>query len=422
MYRVVSQKLTEWKDSTRRKPLILRGARQVGKTWLVENFLADEFDNYAKIDFEQRRDLHTVFDGDLEPKKLISRLELETGRIVPGKTLLFFDEIQACPHAIISLRYFYEQMPDLHVIAAGSLLEFAFGEISIPVGRVQYLHIHPLNFHEYLLASGNEVLAEYYLKHPSEVDESVQKKLLDELKLYFFIGGMPEAVKVWTNTGSLIEVGAVQGEILDSYRDDFSKYRPQVDLSCLDSVFLNSAKSAGEQLKYVKLGPGHSGQQNKKAFELLEKAKIVKRIPSADPSGLPLGASANMRKFKASFIDIGLLQKLCGLSIDSELKQSDLLAIYRGKLAEQFTAQEILSVTDSELYYWAREAKSSSAEVDYIVVKDGEIYPVEVKSGAAGRLKSLHLYLQTYRSSPFGIVLYDGVYKELSEQKLVFMP
>jgi len=422
MKRSAEKQVVEWKDSQRRKPLIIRGARQVGKTWLVENFLAKHFDGFVKIDLEKRRDVHTYFEGNLDPKTILTYLELEVGRIIPGKTLLFFDEIQACPRAITALRYFYEQMPELHVIAAGSLLEFAFGEISIPVGRVRYLHMHPMTFYEYLLAMGKEQMAEYVLKSPVNTAEEIQKMILNELRSYFFIGGMPECVKIYRDTGSMVETFSVQSEILNSYRDDFSKYKPRIDTTCLDAVFLNVSKSIGEQLKYTRLNDGHSGQMNRKAFDLLAKAKVIHKIPACDPSGLPLGATANLKKFKAIMLDIGLLQRLCQVPVELELKQENLLAMYRGKLAEQFVAQEILAKNSSGLFYWARDVRGSSAEVDYLAVRKGNIYPVEVKSGASGSLKSLHLMLEKYQNCPQGLVLYSGIYKELPEQKLTFMP
>lgn len=422
MKRLAEKQVLEWKDSSRRKPLIIRGARQVGKTWLVENFLAKQFDHFVKIDFEKRRDVHTHFESNLDPKTLLNYLELEAGRIIPGETLLFFDEIQACPRAIMALRYFYEQMPELHVVAAGSLLEFAFSEISIPVGRVQYLYMHPMTFYEYLLAMGKEPMADYVLKSQSDVAAEIQKKILSELQSYFFIGGMPECVKVYRDSSSMIETFKVQSEILDSYRDDFAKYKPKIDITCLDSVFLNVAKSIGDQLKYTRLNTAHSGQTNHKAFDLLAKAKIIHKIPACDPSGLPLGASANQKKFKAVMLDIGLLQRLCQVPVELELKQDNLLALYRGILAEQFVAQELLAKNNAELFYWSRDVRSSSAEVDYLAVRNGLIYPVEVKSGAGGSLKSLHLMLEKYKNCPHGIALYSGIYKERPEQKLIFMP
>jgi len=422
MKRLLEKQLKQWKTSSRRKPLILRGARQVGKTWLVENVLAKEFDSFVKIDLEKRSDLHTHFQMSLDPKTILNHLELAVGRIIPGKTLLFLDEIQACPQAIMALRYFYEEMPELHVVAAGSLLEFAFGEISIPVGRVQYLHIYPMTFYEYLLAVDKEPMAEQSMAPPNGVDSSIQEMILEELRMFFFVGGMPECVKTWRDTGSMVETFQVQSEIIESFRDDFSKYKPHVDTACLDSVFLNAARNVGEQLKYTRLNDGHSGQSNRKAFDLLVKARVLHKIPSCDPSGLPLGATANQKKFKAALLDIGLMQRICQVPVELELQQENLLAMYRGKLAEQFVAQELLAWHGPDLFYWARETRGSNAEVDYLVVCGGEIFPVEVKSGAGGSLKSLHLMLGKYVNCPKGLVLYSGVYKRLEEQRLEFLP
>jgi len=420
--RLLEKQILAWKDASRRKPLIVRGARQVGKTWLVEQVLSKEFDHFAVIDLEIRRDLHRYFERNLVPSDILKGIEVLTGRIVPGKTLLFFDEIQACPRAIMALRYFYEQMPELHVVAAGSLLEFAFGEISIPVGRVQYLHMYPMTFYEYLLALGKEPMADLVLAHPRGLDEFLQQEILRELKNFFFVGGMPEAVKVYRETNSLVEVFAVQSEILDSFRDDFSKYTPRVDSTCLNAVFLNAAKSVGQQLRYTHLNEGHTYQTNHKAFDLLVKARVLHKIPTCNPSGLPLGATANQKKFKACMLDIGLLQNLCQVPVDTALIQDNLLAIYRGKLAEQFVAQELLAWHHRELFYWSRNARNSNAEVDYLTICNGEIFPVEVKSSASGSLKSLHLMLEEYPNCSQGFVLYSGVYRELPEQNLVFMP
>jgi predicted AAA+ superfamily ATPase len=420
MKRLAEQNLLQWKDSPRRKPLILRGARQVGKTWLIEEFLAGYFDHFIKIDFEKNKDLHSIFDENLDPKRILNLLELATEKIVPGKTLLFLDEIQACPRAIMALRYFYEEIPELHLVTAGSLLEFAFTEISVPVGRVQYLHIHPMSFCEYLTALGRQKMAGLIQENPEQIPLPAHEQILKELKNYFFIGGMPECVKVWKETSSMITVADVQSEIIDSYRDDFSKYTPKADPTCLDAVLLNVAKSAGEQLKYTQLNDGHTGPSNRKAFNLLTQARIIHKIPSCNPSGLPLGATANPKKFKAAFLDIGLMQRLCRIPIDTEIKQKDLLAIYRGKLAEQFVAQEMLTTDD--LFYWSREKRGSNAEIDYLAVRNGSIYPIEVKSGAAGSLRSLHLMLKTYPNCPEGIVLSTQPYSRLPEQKLTFLP
>jgi hypothetical protein len=400
----------------------LRGARQVGKTWLVENVLAKEFASFVKIDLEKRSDLHTHFEKDLNPRRILSLLELTAGSITPGRTLLFLDEIQACPRAIMALRYFYEELPALHVVAAGSLVEFAFGEISVPVGRVQYLQIHPMTFHEYLLATGKGRMAEYALVPPDGVDAAIQKEILEELRRFFFIGGMPECVRTWRDAESMLECFQVQSEIIDSYRDDFAKYRPRIDPTSLDAVLLNAARSVGEQVKYVRLDEGHSGQTNRKAFELLAKAQLLQKIPSCDPSAPPLGATANPKRFKASVLDIGIMQRLCQVPVELELKQDNLLAMYRGKLAEQFVAQELLAHHGTDLFYWSREARGSSAEVDFLIVRDGSVYPIEVKSGSGGSLRSMHLMLEKYPDCPGGLVLYSGTYRRLAEQRLEFLP
>ncbi len=422
MKRIAEEKLLIWKDSPRRKPLILRGARQVGKTWLVENVLAKEFTSYVKIDFEKNKDAHKYFQDDLDPVKLINYLELFTETITPGKTLLFFDEIQACPRAVMSLRYFFEEMPELHVIAAGSLLEFALDKISFPVGRVQYLHVNPMSFYEYLQAIRGKGMAQKSVEYPSSVSEMVQDELLKEVRNYFFIGGMPDCVKTWRDSKSMTETFTVQSELLESYRDDFNKYTPRVNSACLDTILLNSAKSVGEQLKYTRLNENFTSKTNHKAFDLLTKAKLLNKIPSCNSIGLPLGATANQKKFKASVLDIGLMQRLSHISAAFELQHENLHAMFRGKLAVQFVAQEILANYGPDLFYWARNARGSSAEVDYLFACNGNIYPTEVKSGTGGSLKSMHMLLRTYADCPYGFVLYHGRYKKLPDQKLEFLP
>lgn len=422
MKRSAEKELLEWKDSPRRKPLVVRGARQVGKTWLIEKFLAQEFDSFVKIDFEKNRDLHRLFDEDLDPKKILTLLEISFERILPGKTLLFFDEIQACPRAIMALRYFYEDIPELHIVAAGSLLEFAFGEISVPVGRLQYLHLYPMTFFEMLNATGKEMMAKRTQDDPASIPLITHEQILKELKTYFFVGGMPECVKVWRDTSSLKEVSFVQSEIIESYQDDFLKYTPKTDPSCLNAVLLSVAKRVGEQLKYTRLNEAHSGPTNRKAFDLLTKARVLHKIPASNPSGLPLGATANPGRFKAALLDIGIMQRLCRIPIDEEIHQENLLSIYNGKLAEQFVAQELLANGSNPLYYWARATRGSNAEVDYLLVRNGTIYPIEVKSGAAGALRSLHLMLKTYTNCPEGLVFSSRPFARLPEQKLTFLP
>jgi predicted AAA+ superfamily ATPase len=423
MKRLIDLKLSEWKESGRRKPLIVRGARQVGKTYSVQQFGQAHFDQLAAVDLERNRNLHTVFSGDLDPKRMLAELEIFLDvKITPGKTLLFLDEIQSCPSALMALRYFHEEYPNLHVVAAGSLLEFAMSDISFPVGRIQFLDMHPMTFVEYLWAIGKEQAAEVVLSRPAPVPESTHDLLLDHLRDYSFIGGMPESVKTYSETGSFKEAFAVHSELVESFRQDFSKYSPRVDSQCLNGVLAGVARNVGNQVIYSRLTDGFSHHTIKRAFDVLCMARVITRVPSASPSGLPLGATASAKKIKALMLDIGLWQRLAGVSVDAEYSRSDLLDIHRGALAEQFVGQEMLVSLNTDLHYWARRAKGSTAEVDYLVVVDGAIVPVEVKSGASGRLRSMHLLLKEHPMIPRGIVFSSRMYSELPEQRLQFIP
>ena len=322
----------------------------------------------------------------------------------------------------MALRYLYEEQPALHVIAAGSLLEFALGDLSFPVGRVRFLDMYPMTFAEFLWAGGQQQSVEILQKPPVQLDRAVHHLLLNQLRQYFFVGGMPEAVRAYYENLSVLDAFEVQSEILDSYRQDFAKYAARADKNCLDGVLLNCAAKVGEQIKYARLVEGFSNPTIHKAFDLLCMAKVINRIPAVKTVGQPLGASINNKKFKASLIDIGLMQRLNRLPVDIEIRQQDLLNIYRGKLAEQFVAQELLVTQNSELYYWARAARGSTAEVDYLVNKDDRIYAVEVKSGKGGSLKSLHMLLDNYPACREGLVLSSGAWAELHEQKIRFIP
>jgi predicted AAA+ superfamily ATPase len=423
MKRFIDNELKRWKENKRRKPLILRGARQVGKTYSLMQFGQNYFDSVALVDMERNPDWHRVFNGNLQAKRICADLEiLLKQKIIPEKTLLFIDEIQACPRAITALRYFYEELPDLHVVAAGSLLEFAMKDISFPVGRVQFLYLHPLCFVEYLKASGNDEAANILLAPPGTVSPTIHDFLCDELRRYFFIGGMPESVSAYIESGSLQESFEVQAEICNTYRMDFAKYSQHVNKHCLNAVLTTVAQSVGQQIKYSRLGNGYSNPTLKKAFDLLCLANVIQKIPSVDPSGVPLGATASAKLFKALMVDIGLMRHLCGMPVDVEYKRTDLLSIYRGAMAEQFVGQEMVLSQKENIYYWSRQAKSSLAEVDYVAVIDGKIYPIEVKSGSCGRLKSLHLFLQTYQNSLKGIVLSTRPYADLPDKNITFIP
>jgi len=424
MYRFMEDKLVNWKRKRNRKPLVVRGVRQVGKTYSIIEFGKKYFRGKVhRIDLEKRPDLHPIFEQNMDVKRIIADLELVLNiRIEPGKDLLFIDEIQSCPRALMSLRYFYEDMPDLHIIAAGSLLEFALKEISFPVGRVRFLEMFPMSFKEFLIAQGNDKAVESLERPLNQISRVAHQYLIDELRKYFFVGGMPESVKAYTESGKFQESFEVQTSLIEAFREDFLKYAPYANKQCMNAVLINSARRVGKQVVYTRLADGFTVPTIKKAFDLLSKAHLVYRVPAASPAGVPLGASASARKFKVLFVDIGLLQNLCGIRAGEEYYKKNLLDIYNGALAEQFVGQEIMSGLSSGIFYWSREAKSSTAEVDYLVEKDGLIYPIEVKNGPTGKLKSLHLLLKTYSNIPCGYVLNSSPYGFITEQKLKFVP
>jgi predicted AAA+ superfamily ATPase len=251
----------------------------------------------------------------------------------------------------------------------------------------------------------------------------VHELLRQELYRYFLIGGMPEAVQAYVNTGSIRESQAVHSELIDAFRRDFSKYAPRANKICLEEVFISVAKNVGEQIKYAHLAQDFSGVMIKHAFNLLAMAQVITPINSCNPPVLPLGASVQNKVFKAVMLDIGLMQYMCGFPMTLQDLDKNLLSIYRGALAEQFVAQELRLTQEQErIYYWQRAEKSSSAEVDYLGIQNNQVIPIEVKSGAAGKLRSMHLFLQQYSQSPYGYVFLDAPYQELLEQKLVFMP
>ncbi|MBM4355051.1 MAG: ATP-binding protein [Deltaproteobacteria bacterium] len=423
MRRLVDAVLDAWGRSLRRKPLIVRGARQVGKTWSVLDFGKRSLENVVHVNFERSPGLCPVFDGELDMRRVVSDLEALTGTSIrPGKSLLFLDEIQACPRAMVSLRYFKEQLPKLHVVGAGSLLEFAARDISFPVGRVQFLEMFPMTFAEFLWARGKAKAAEVVLKTPSATGEALHAFLMSEMRAYVQVGGMPEAVSVYASSGSLREAGEVQREIVESYRADFSKYAPLADKSCLRNVMTSVARSVGQQVKYSRLAEGFSNATIHRAFDLLCLARVARRVRSASPAGLPFEAHASQKVFKALFVDVGLMHQVCGIGPEQHLAGGDLLDLFRGAVAEQFVGQELLAAKGSDLFYWARPQRSSSAEVDFLISSQGGIVPVEVKSGAAGRLRSLDLLMREYPNCTSALVFSSSRSHQRTSRGVGFLP
>ncbi len=380
------------------------------------------------FDFERDSSIRQIFDNDLSPEKLLAALELHgNARIIPGKTLLCFDEIQECERALLSLRYFYEEMPELHVIAVGSMLEFALGNISFPVGRVSFEWLRPMTFYEFLMGCNKDLLAEKLPKlfNYNSLPESVHRKIIDELKTYFLTGGMPEAVKRFLLTGSFIETSSVHEEIYQAYLQSLVKYNKNADIESLDHLLRTIPKHVGSQIKFTRLDPDRRIEKTKASLQILEKAILIHTIQSTTASGLPLGSSASPKVIKTLFLDIGLMQHVCGINPGELLKEKNLSNIYKGAIAEQFVGQELLAAGGTEnekVYYWSRAKKNSTAEVDYLILKDGVIFPVEVKSGPAGKLKSMHIFLNEHPDLKTGYVLSPVACKKQAVDKIIFVP
>ena len=424
MRRLITDDLIAWRDAPGRQPLLLRGARQVGKTWALTDFAAHHMPGRLHVvDFERDVSARRLFEGDLDVEAILGALEVGLGhRIEAGRDLLFLDEIQACPRAIVALRYFFEQLPELHVAAAGSLIEFALGSISFPVGRVLSMDLGPLSLVEFLWARGNEPAADAVSGEPRDLGESLHEALLAEVRDYLFVGGMPAAVAAFVRSGRISEARAAQDALAAGYRADFVKYSPRVDPACLDEVLTGVARSVGRQVTYTSLARGYSHPTVKAAFDALCRARVVHKVAAARLVGTPLGAGVTTRTRKAILVDAGLLHALTDMSVDAGLGRHDLLDIYNGALAEQFVGQELLAATGRDLYYWSRDARGSSAEVDYLVAPGGSVRGVEVKRGPAGRLRSMHLLLAEHPECAPGYVVSSGRYAELPGQGLVFLP
>ncbi|MBN2441482.1 MAG: ATP-binding protein [Spirochaetales bacterium] len=429
MKRLIDQKLIQWRDSEYRKPLIIRGARQVGKTYSVRYFGTTQFKTFITIDFEKQRSAHALFNVDLDPLKIIMELEAYCNqRIIPGETLLFFDEIQVCPQALLSLRYFYEVIPELHLIAAGSLLEFAMGAVSFPVGRVDFVWLRPMSFLEFLYATGEEILIKHlpHFTHIIIPAESIHQTIIQKLKLYFIIGGMPEAIKRYKETGSLLEVGKVHESLSETFFQSLVQYQKRVDVESLEFILRQIPLNVGNQIKFRNLDPERRVEKTKASLQILQRTLLISLVHAVSATGLPLGADYSVKKFKSIFLDIGFMQYLCGIDPVSILHENNILNLYKGSLAEQFVGQELLvhnkGSENNKLFFWSRSKKSSSSEIDYVVVKENLLYPVEVKSGLGGKLKSMHLFLKEHPKSKTGIVLTSACHPDYARGNLLFLP
>jgi len=410
MRRDVLDVLMDWRSSRNRKVLLLRGARQVGKTFVARE-LGQSFKYFLEVNFEKNLDVHQFFEQNLDPERICANLSAFYGiPVIDGQTLLFFDEVQSCPKAIQSLRFFYESRQGLHLIAAGSLLEFALADLpSWGVGRIRSVFMHPLSFDEFLTANKEDSLIE--VKKSATFDKPLAQpfhdKLVDYLKRFLLIGGMPEVVKTYIeNSTDILKVRNVLSDISLSYFDDFAKYKKQSPLLRLREVLGSVVRQAGGKFIYSNSGALSNPNQAKEALELLEMAGLVYKVYHSSGQGVPLGAEANYKKFKALIHDTGIFQHNASLKLSEYLIAKRIDTLNKGNIAEIFVGLEMIKYSDvhekMELFYWHREKRGSNAEVDYLFEKDGRIIPIEVKSGTSGKMQSMNLFLRE-KMAPKGV-------------------
>ena len=401
MKRTAATRLENWFSSPYRKPILLRGARQVGKSTLVQSFAKEHGLVLNEVNLERHRDLAPVF-STLDPKAICTRISAILGRDVrAGGTLLFLDEIQAVPEAIAALRYFREEMPELPVAAAGSLLEFALAKhsFSMPVGRIEYLHLGPADFSEFAAAVNPWLASKLDMGTiRSEEGRAIHPEMMRLLRLYMLVGGMPESVQRYADTRSVAEASAVHEQILGTYVDDFAKYANGRDLAQMQAIFRRIPGNVAKKAKYVNFDRDAKSRDVKAILDLFAKARIMTRVFHTDANGVPLGAEEDRDVWKPLFLDVGLMLHGCGLGEADVAAMSDEQLVNVGALAEQFVGQHLLyrngCSVDPSLNYWLREGGKNNAEVDYVVSVGRDIVPIEVKSGKTGTLRALRLMME----------------------------
>jgi predicted AAA+ superfamily ATPase len=412
MKRKIMQNLRAWKNQPKRKPLILMGARQVGKTFVLKKFGEQEYTNTVYLNFEDNPRLCKLFDASLDPKMILKALTIEMdAEIIEGKTLLIFDEIQECPNALNSLKYFCENAPEQHIAAAGSLLGVKLAHVKgFPVGKVQFLALYPLSFLEFL-----EALKETRLKDFIEEEKDVEplppnlhEKLLMHFKEYLFVGGMPEAVAEYIETQNVTKVREIQTNILNAYSLDFAKHAPKEQIMKINQVWSSIPNQLARENKkfiYSAIREGARAKEFEVALQWLVEAGLIHKVHLISVPKIPLSAYADRNVFKIYLIDVGLLGAMSQLSAKTLLHENELFQEFRGAIAENYVTQELVH-SQYPLFYWTSEGK---AELDFIIEQDGFIYPLEVKSGNSSKKKSLKVYDDMYhpkmliRSSPMNL-------------------
>ena len=399
MYRLAIEKLKKWKTSKHRKPLIIEGARQVGKTWLMKEFGRQEYENTVYINFDSNSKMAELFSGDLEPEILIEGIELYAEcKIDPDNCLLIFDEVQEVPRALTSLKYFCENAPEYHIVCAGSLLGIALHEgTSFPVGKVDFLKLYPLSFREFLLATGNERFVELMDKQNFEMIKVFKQKYIDTLKQYCFVGGMPEVVQCYIEEKDYNEVRTIQSRIIEAYVNDFSKHAPNDIVPKIRLVWNNiSSQLAKENKKFVYglIREGARAKDYETAIMWLGDCGLIHKVGRVNAVGLPLMAYEDFKAFKLFMVDVGLLGCMTGVQQSTLLEGNALFVEFKGAMAEQYVCQELKTLDNLKIYYYTNDR--GSCEVDFVVDTGAKIVPVEVKAEVNLRAKSLKVYHEKF--------------------------
>lgn len=400
MQRDAIQKLIEWKNSQGRKPLIIKGARQTGKTWLMREFGRLYYKETIYINFENEARFRSLFSNDFNISRIISTLQLHYGKlIIPEDTLIIFDEIQSVEGGISSLKYFYEDAPQYSIIAAGSLLGISIHENqSFPVGKVSFLDLHPLSFGEFLKANNKELLLQSMMRHEWDLIRVFHEELMSLLRTYLFVGGMPEVVQRWINTHDYRSVRDKQSEILQSYAGDFSKHVPLQQIPRLNMVWDSlPAQLSKENKKFVYniLREGARAKDFELAIMWLYNCGLVLKLHRVKSPQMPLKAYHDMQVFKLFMVDVGLLTASMGLDEKTLLEENKILTEFKGALTEQYVMQELTTINTDYIGYWTNER--STSEVDFIIQREGEIIPIEVKSGENLHARSFTLFCEKYQ-------------------------
>jgi len=398
----------------------------VGKTFAVRQ-LGKDFPTFIEINFEKNEKYKSLFDLDLDPKRILRILSAEfTQEIVPGKCLLFFDEIQEAPRALTALRYFFEEIPELHVIAAGSLLSLAIGQVGVPVGRISFCHIYPMSWLEFLKALGNEKMYEAIISHDSNkpMDDFLHQSFLEKLSEYLAIGGMPAVVQAWVKDKDPIRCANEQQSIIATYKSDFPKYAKKIQIKYVETVFSQIPQQLAQKFKFSNIPGEYRKRELIPALDLLSNAHVAHIIYHSGAQGLPLRGQINFNKFKTILVDIGISQAMLGAKISDWLMTPRDSIRNRGAIVEAFVGQELLAYSnpfhEAYLHYWHREAKNSQAEVDYVIQEQGKIIPIGVKSQKGKTLRSMDLFLESHQACDFGIRVSEHNFS--SHNKIISYP